>query len=553
MVKTFWDIEKEKTGKIYLLLIPLFLFYLVPFFIVFLFIRLILYARGTLSFSLGWDAVLVVIGAGVVSFLHWQWSSARATERILRLLNAKLPDRRDRYHQIFQNIVDEIEVAAGGIKVERYIIPTIAMNAFALADFRGRQVIGVTEGLISRLSRSELASVVAHEMAHIVSGDCLLTTITCSLFAVYSEILDTFQKLSERELSASTVLFEYTDAYSQKRGGALLALPLVFLIFVINLISQILNVFISRAKEYRADAAAVRYSRDPLSLAHALHKIGNQWRGAGLGGEYLSAIFILSPRFNVLEEQDNFWANLFSTHPPLLNRLRILLNMGHTDFDELNQEIIKSRSMKVEADRPPEMKFLIEHKGEWVGPYTIKQLMTIEWLGPEVRLRIEDEDNIMRANEIEDLRIFFKAREDPIWHIRRICPICSRWLIVENYEGVNLHFCPFCNGFLIDKEMLPRIIVRREKGFNEEVIRLARVGLAEAHKKHPRLRLLLDMSHPRRCGKCGHPMVHRLYSYAYHIKIDECPRCHLIWFDPMELEILQCMIEMSAAKAEVKI
>ncbi|MCK4817819.1 zf-TFIIB domain-containing protein, partial [bacterium] len=130
------------------------------------------------------------------------------------------------------------------------------------------------------------------------------------------------------------------------------------------------------------------------------------------------------------------------------------------------------------------------------------------------------------------------------WKMKRLCPDCRKWLIVQNYEGLYLWCCPFCNGLLAEGDKLPRIFVRREKGFSEKVQRLADVMSAEAKKKRPHLSVLLSMSNPRPCPKCGQDMVHKFYSYAYHVEIDECQSCRLIWFDPDELEILQCLIEM---------
>jgi len=552
MIKTFWEIEQEKTWKIYLLLAALVVLYFIPIYVLWLiaeFLVMVRSGQGEFSF-LGWDTILVLLVALAVSLVHWYWSSARVTDRVLRLLQARVPDHHDRYHQVFQNIVDEIEVAAGGIKVDRYVLPTSAMNAFALADLKGRQVIGVTEGLLSRLKRAELTSVVAHEMAHIASGDSLLTTVTCSLFAVYGQIFDQFQKLGDRELLGYAADDDYRETGQRKASAVALAVPAVFLVFLLDLISQLLNVFISRAKEYRADAAAVRYSRDPLSLAHALHSIGGHWRGAGFGGEHLSAIFILSPHMNLLNEQDSFWADLFSTHPPLLNRLRVLLDMGHAGIEDLNRDIARTRARAraADADQAAEPRFLVERNGQWLGPYLVKQLMTLEWLMPDSWLRIAGSEASMRADHVADLAVYFKAREDPLWKIRRICPVCRQWMIVESYEGLNLHFCPFCNGFLVDRDVLPRIIVRTERSFSDQVFRLTDVLFEESRKKHPRLKMLLDMAHPRPCGKCGRPMVHRFYSYAYHVEIDECQKCGLIWFDAEELEVLQCLIEKAEQK-----
>lgn len=551
MIKTFWEIEKAKTWRIYVLLGCLYLFYFVSIYVLWIFFKFLFWFRSRdQSFSLfGQDAIIILIIAMAAALAHWYLSSGSVTSRVLKLLKARPPDHHDRYHEMFRNVVDEIATAAGGVEVERCILPTCAMNAFALADFRGRKVIGVTEGLISRLSRHELSSVVGHEMAHIISGDCLLTTVTCSLFAVYSQALAQLQRLSEKSIFSPVLALEPDPAYRKGGNAIALAVPIFLVVFVTDLLSQLLNVFISRQKEYRADAAAVRLTRDPMSLAQALHSIGKHWRGAGFGGEYLSAIFILSPELNMLDEQENFWADLFSSHPPLIRRLQILLNMAHASFDDLSREIVgqQAENRKVVESVARDVKFLAENRGSWTGPLTAKQLMSFDWLMPSTQLRVPNQNGVVSADQIDPLRIFFKAREDPIWHIRRICPACSQWLIIESYEGLNIHGCAFCGGFLVEKHCLPRILVRREKRFSERIQRIAAFVLEETRRRKLHRKIILDMAHPRRCGKCGRPMIHKFYSYAYNVEIDDCEMCDLVWFDADELETLQCMVETAEA------
>ena len=124
------------------------------------------------------ESFYVFLTAIFVGACHWSISIHNLVGKILNLMRAQYTDLRDTYHQMFQNIVEEVSVATGGIKIEAVVVPSMAMNAFALSDFNGRHVIGVTEGLLSRLSRSQIEAVVGHEAAHIVSGDCLATTVT---------------------------------------------------------------------------------------------------------------------------------------------------------------------------------------------------------------------------------------------------------------------------------------------------------------------------------------------------------------------------------------
>jgi heat shock protein HtpX len=548
--KTFWDIEKEKTWRIYVLFCILILFYFFPVFIIWSLFKVFLELKHTLnqtatSFHIfGLDTLLIFAAAGLAAGIHWYYSNKMVVSKALHLLGARTPDKRDRYHCTFQNIVDEIETAAGGIKVERFILPTGAMNAFALADLNGRRVIGITEGLLSRLTRSELQAVVALEMSHIVSNDCLQTTITCSLFDIYSEAIVRFNRAVSRHEPQSPSMSAKAVQQDTIMIGAL-SLPAFLLLFITTFLGRLLNMLISREREYRADASAIRLTRDPGSLASGLYKIATHWRGAGCAGEYMAAIFILNPRSSKLDEKDDFFAALFSTHPPLLKRLSIILRLAHIDIAEITRHVADHVAIKTEGEVvKPDISFRVRHTDSWQGPFTILQLQTLDWLEPDTELKMSGHDDILRAEEVPALSYFFQIRNEPIWKMRRLCPDCRKWLIVQGYEGLFLWRCAFCNGLLVEEEKLPRIFARREKGFPERVQRIAALMDAEAKKTHPHFNVIVDIPRLRPCPKCGRDMVHKFYSYAYHIEIDECQACKLIWFDPDELEILQCMIEM---------
>jgi heat shock protein HtpX len=542
-VKTFWDIEKEKTWRIYAVFSFLLLIHFLGIWILWLILKLIFINRPYLTwqamkFSLfDWDTVIVLLIALIVTWFHWYHSNKVVVDKILGCLGVRHPDQHDEYHHVFENVVDELQAATGGLQVERYVIPTGAMNAFALADLRGRMVIGVTEGLISRLKREELQSVVAHEMAHIVSGDCLLTTIVCSLFNVYEEALARIPQVSSLD----------QDELAGRRPSSAVAasLPVLLALFVFECLGSFLNMFISREKEYRADAAAARLSRDPMSLASALYKIALHWRGAGYSGDRLSAIFIMSPEHNLLEESEGFWPTLFSTHPPFTKRLQVLLDLGHGEISQLTEQIQKKITVKTEPDvAETGPAFYAERNDEWYGPFSMFQLQGLDWIVPETRLRMDGSTEVVSALEVPALAFFFEARKEPMWKIRRLCPLCRQWLIVQPYEGMYVSECAFCRGILVERDKIPRIITRKEKGFSERVQRMADVIRRQSREHGYKCELRIATAQPRNCPKCGKPMVHKFYSYAYHVEIDECLECGLIWFDADELEILQCMTEI---------
>ena len=547
---TFWDIEKQRTWRIYFLFGFLVSLYFTSVFIIFTLVKIVIHLRRslgtpTLEFHwFGFDTFIVLLIALTAAVLHWYYSNRNVVPKVLYLLNAQPPDRHDQYHATFNNVVDEISTAAGGIAVERYIMPTGAMNAFALADLEGRKVVGITEGLLSRAARDELQAVVAHEIAHILSNDSLETTITCSLFGMYSEIFSRFTKMVGSQRSSTNVPFEKESSRDEITLGVL-AIPVFVLLFFFDLGSQLLNMFISREKEYRADAAAVRLTRNPLSLASALYRIGTHWRGAGTVGEHIRPIFILNPHYSQLDEKEGVVATMFSTHPPLIQRIKTILNIAHADFNVITARLDQDRADKTASDPTTiGVRFMAQHDNQWHGPYTLMQLQTLEWIAPETRLKMTGQEGTFEAREVPALSYFFQKRTEPIWKIRRICPKCREWLIPQEYEGLYLWRCAYCNGILAEQGKLTRIFVREDKGCTAGVQRLAALIKKATMTKKPHFSLLLNSVHKRRCPKCGKAMAHKFYSYAYHVEIDECSDCRVIWFDADELETLQCLIEM---------
>ena len=542
--KIFWEIEKEKTTVIYALFGILVFFYFFSFFVIWTIIKLFIYLRISLEnpntqFNLfDSDTLVIFFIALVLAIWHWFYTNRNVVEKILKLFNAKPPDKNDRYHYVFQNIVEEISIAAGKIDVESYVIPTIAMNAFALQDMYGRNVIGVTEGLISRLNRDELQAVLAHEMAHIVSNDSLLTTIASSLFGVYNEILNgivnNLNRMAQKQEDSL-----YNKSRQNALTAGLFAIPVFVSLLVMSFLSQLLYVFISREKEYRADINAIKFTRNPLSLARALYKIAIHYRGTA---SYLAPIFILSPESNPLEDREDFFAEMFSTHPPFTKRLQLILDQAHADISQVTEEIYRiPRKEYTETARP---EIFIKKEDKWLGPYTLLQLQSLDFLTPDTEAKIEENGQIIKANSIPALDYYFKIKDTSLWRMRRICPLCREWLIVQEYEGLYIWRCAFCDGLLVEKEKLPRIIVREEREFSEEIKHIASLIYAEAKKKKPMFKLLIETYDKRKCPKCVKPMIRKFYSYAYHIEVDECNGCNLIWFDKDELEILQCLIEM---------
>ena len=141
-----------------------------------------------------------------------------------------------------------------------------------------------------------------------------------------------------------------------------------------KVLSQLVRLFISRQREYRADAIAVRLTRDPLSLAEALYAITHRWHGSGLPAQELESIFTVNPVYSALDEQEGLLAEMFSTHPPIQGRLAILLDMAHTDAEtlvgEVEHKMQKPRTVAPDH-RKASTKWVVHKDGAWQGPYDL--------------------------------------------------------------------------------------------------------------------------------------------------------------------------------------
>lgn len=533
---SFIEIEEKKSRVIFFVFLFLIFFYFLTAYLLLVVLEnsFGIYSAGPRKSLLFLPPVQHTLIALIVAFfaglIHWQASTSNLIEKITSVVGAKAIDQKDAYHQYLKNIVDEVSVAIGGRHIEAMVIPSASMNAFSLEDFDRRAVIGVTEGLLSRLSRAQIAAVVAHEAGHIVSRDSLTTTVMCSLAEIYEESLSRIKSGLR---------------HSRGRGQGLLGL--IFIVLgLMNFLSSIIRYFISRQREYRADAIAVRLSRDPLSLAEALKLISKNWRGAGGQGERVESIFIVSPKFNRLDEEEGLIADIFSTHPPVKNRINILLNMAHMDEKTLEenlknfQRVSPVAKSEFKPDRISEVKkWLIFKEQKWLGPFLLEDLQKFEGLKPDQWVRMEGQDTVMPAYEDEDLRGLFKKDKE---EKRSSCPHCKIALDEIIYEGVSILKCSFCEGVFVEEDKVSRILIREDRKFSEDTMKLAETILNSGN------RYFLKNTDEKSvwvigCPKCLNKMRRQFFVYSYPVEIDRCIYCAGVWFDRQELEILQYIYE----------
>jgi Zn-dependent protease with chaperone function len=231
-----------------------------------------------------------------------------------RLVPPNTPDPEQRR---LLNVVEEMAIASGVPVPQAYLLSEEpGINAFAAGYTPGDCVVGVTRGCLRHLSRDELQGVIAHEFSHILNGDMRLNL---RLIGLLNGILSLAMigRLLLRSGGGSS-----RNSSRDSGGGVLVFLGLVlYLLGSIGVFfGSLIKAAVSRQREFLADAAAVQFTRNPDGLAGALKKIGGLGQGSVLGhpnADVASHMYFASGI-------GTNWFNAFATHPPLVERIRVL-------------------------------------------------------------------------------------------------------------------------------------------------------------------------------------------------------------------------------------
>jgi len=217
----------------------------------------------------------------------------------------------------YKRVVDNIAIAAGLPSPRLYIINDPAPNAFATGRNKEHAAIAVTNGLLGIMDKSELEGVLAHEMSHIGNRDTLLSTVVVILVGLLSMASDIFLRMR---------FFGSNNRESQGgQIGAILAIVGIVLIVLSPIIATLIQLAISRKREFLADATGALMTRYPEGLASALEKIEaySAHGGAPLlkASDATAHLYIMNP-FGAKALKGVH--KLFMTHPPTSERIRVL-------------------------------------------------------------------------------------------------------------------------------------------------------------------------------------------------------------------------------------
>lgn len=258
--------------------------------------------------------------AGINVFASYFYGSSL----VLRSLGAEEPRFDDLSHKRLHNVVTEMALASGLPMPKIYILPDPAPNAFATGRDPSRSVVGVTQGLLDTMNREELQAVVAHEMGHIKSRDILTMTVVTVLVGTVSILTDWAVRT-----------WRYGGIRPRRsvrgKGGIHPLALLVLAVFVLlsPIVSRIIAMAVSRNREYQADVSAAEFTRNPLALASALEKISESASALKSARRGTAHLFISDPLKRKLDEKEGLVADVFSTHPPVQERIARLRKMAY--------------------------------------------------------------------------------------------------------------------------------------------------------------------------------------------------------------------------------
>jgi heat shock protein HtpX len=267
---------------------------------------------------LDWGQALLIGGIGAAISLLFSLLAYYSGDSMVLAISRARPIEHADDPELF-NVVEEMAIAAGVPMPRIYVIDDLAPNAFATGRDPQHAAVTITTGLREKLTREELQGVIAHEMSHVRNYDIRLMLLMAVLVGTVVMLCDLFLQI-----------LWYAPSEGRRRdkddkgGSGILGLVLIIvgvvLAIIAPLLAQIIQLAVSRQREYLADASAVELTRYPQGLANALRKIDAdplELKEANRGTAHL---FIANPikKFEARAE------SAFSSHPPIQERIRRL-------------------------------------------------------------------------------------------------------------------------------------------------------------------------------------------------------------------------------------
>jgi heat shock protein HtpX len=242
-------------------------------------------------------AFVIAVGMNFFSYFY--------SDKLALSMYRAQPATREQLPRVY-NVVEQMTQRIGLPMPKIYVIPNDSPNAFATGRNPQHASVAVTQGILNLLNDDELAGVLAHELGHVRNRDILTSSIAATLAGAIT-ILARFG-----------FFFGGGDGRDRDRGGGMGAL---FMLILAPIAATLIQLAVSRAREYEADATGANMTGNPYALASALQKLDAYSRRLPMGASPSTAhLFIVAPLISGAS-----FANLFSTHPPIAKRIERLV------------------------------------------------------------------------------------------------------------------------------------------------------------------------------------------------------------------------------------
>lgn len=265
--------------------------------------------------ALGWFASIYYgnpnilyffVAFSIVMNIFSYWFSDKV---VIKLSGAKLAEK-SQYYDLY-TVVENLAITAGLPMPKLYVVEDQAPNAFATGRDKNHAVVAVTTGLLQILDKSELEGVISHELSHIGNRDMLLSTVVVVLVGFVTIISDVFTR---------GMLHGGRRDNDNKAGNALMIIGIIFMILA-PFFAMLIQLAISRKREFLADASGALLSRYPEGLANALIKISKVSLPMKRQSSAIAHLYFADPKEPGFGKKIK---GLFATHPPVEDRVRAL-------------------------------------------------------------------------------------------------------------------------------------------------------------------------------------------------------------------------------------
>lgn len=248
----------------------------------------------------------VIFSVATNIFAYWN------SDKVVIAMSGAKPASEAQYPDL-NNVVENLAITAGLPKPKVYVIQDPAPNAFATGRNREHAAVAVTSGLLQMMDRTELEGVLAHELSHIGNRDMLVSTVAVVLVGFVTLVSDFFLRSS---------ILSGGDRDRENKNPILMIVAVAFIVLS-PIVATLIQLAISRRREFLADASGALLTRYPEGLANALRKIGSYQAPMLRANNATAHLYIANP-FGPKAAMSGL-ARLFNTHPPIEERIKALI------------------------------------------------------------------------------------------------------------------------------------------------------------------------------------------------------------------------------------